>query len=402
MAGLKGLWAALLFACLAGLSRADDWPQFRGPSGSGVSAEREAPLEWGPGKNLRWKTALPGAGSSSPIVSKGRVFVTAAEEKGRKRSLVCLDRKTGAVVWTRSVASPDEPSQEENPYCGSSPCADGERVIVWHSSAGLHCYDFEGKPLWRCDLGRFDHMWGYGSSPVLHGDRVLLNCGPGNRAFLASIDKRTGEVAWKTEEAGGDSKKWIGSWATPLVVKVGGKDQILLGMPSAVRAYEPASGKVLWSCEGLSKLVYADVVVGNGVGVATGEDEAGDSIGFKLGGERLWARPRGLEVSTGLILDGHLWTVDNGGMIRCAEVETGKEVLKERSPGGAAWGSMVYAARRVYVTSRTGDTLVFTPDPKKFIPLAVNRLGEPSNSTPAISDGEIFLRSMKSVTCVAK
>jgi outer membrane protein assembly factor BamB len=387
---------------LAGIARADDWPQFRGPTGTGVSAETEAPLEWGPGKNIRWKTAIPGTGSSSPIVSKGHVFVTVAEDKGKRRSLLCLDRKTGAVLWTQAVACPDEPTQQEHPYCGSTACADGERVVVWHSSAGLHCYDFEGKLLWKRDLGKFDHMWGYGSSPIFHGDRVLLNCGPGDRSFLVSIDKKTGEVAWKTEEAGGDSKKWIGSWGTPLVVKVDGKDQVLLGMPSAVKAYDPASGKVLWSCEGLGKLVYADVVVGNGVGVATGEDEAGDSIGFKLGGQRLWARPRALEVSTGLIVDGHLWTIDNGGIVRCTEVETGKEVLKERSPGGAAWGSMVYAAKRIYVTGRTGDTIVFAPDPKKFAPLAVNRLGEPSNSTPAISDGEIFLRSLKSVSCVTK
>ena len=392
-----------LLALLAALARADDWPQFRGPAGTGVSAETaEPPVEWGPGKNIKWRTALPGSGSSSPIVSRGRVFITAADEKGRKRSLLCLDRKTGAILWTKSVACPDEPTQQDNPYCGSSPCADGERVVVWHSSAGLHCYDFEGKPLWSRDLGRFDHMWGYGSSPIVHGDRVLLNCGPGDRSFLVSLDKRSGEVAWKTEEPGGDSKKWVGSWGTPLVVKVEGKDQLLLGMPGAVKAYDPATGKVLWSCEGLSKLVYADVVVGNGAGIATGEDEGGDSIGFKLGGRRLWARPRGLEVSTGLILDGHLWTIDNGGIVRCTEVETGTEVLKERSPVGPAWGSMVYAARRIYVTGRKGDTLVFAPDPKKFAPLAVNPLGEPSNSTPAISDGEIFLRTMKSVSCVGE
>ena len=136
----QALW---ILALLPAVARADDWPQFRGPSGSGVSPESDVPVEWGPGKNVRWTTPLPGTGSSSPIVSKGRLFVTAAEEKGKKRSLLCLDRKTGAVLWTRTVEHPDpEPSQPDNPYCGSTPCADGERVIVWHSSAGLHCYDF--------------------------------------------------------------------------------------------------------------------------------------------------------------------------------------------------------------------------------------------------------------------
>jgi outer membrane protein assembly factor BamB len=401
--------AALAILLLQVSVYADDWPQFRGAAGNAVSAEKEAPLEWGPGKNIRWKSLLTGGGNSSPIVSRGRVFVTIAEEQGKKRILICLDRKTGALFWSRSVACAVEPTQEDNPHCGSTPCADGERVIVWHYSAGLHCYDFDGKPLWNRDLGKLSHMWGYGSSPVLHGDHVLLNGGPGDRTFLTALDKRTGATLWQHDEPGGDGKKWIGSWGSPVVVKIDGKDQILLGFPSQVKAFDPASGKVLWTCGGLGQLVYADIVVGNGMGVATGEDEGGDSIAFKLGGQgdvtatqRLWNRRRPLEVSTGLILDKHLWTVDNGGIIRCTEVESGREVHKERSPGGAAWGSIVSAAGRFYFTTRSGDTVVFSPDPKGIKVLAVNSLGEPSNATPAFSDGEIFIRTNRAVYCIEK
>jgi outer membrane protein assembly factor BamB len=377
----------------------DDWPQFRGPLGAGVAAGPEAPVEWGPGKNVRWKTAIAGTGNSSPIVSKGRVFVTVAAEQGKKRSLLCLDRATGELKWTRTVDAPDpEPTQQDNPYCGSTPCADGERVIVWHSSAGLHCYDFDGKPLWTLDLGKFAHMWGYGASPILHGDRVLLNCGPGERTFLVSIDKKTGKVIWKAEEPGAKPNEWIGSWCTPRIVK----DQILVAYPDRVKAYDPATGKVLWTVDGLGKLVYADVAIGDGIGIATGEDEAGHCIGFKLGGERLWSRPRPLEVGTGMIVDGHLWTVDNGGIVRCTEAATGKEVLQDRFPGGAAWSSIVSSGKKLYATTRSGDTVVFVPDPKKFAALAVNKLGEPSNATPAFSDGEIFLRTSKSVYCIAE
>lgn len=396
-------------AVWAPAARGDDWPQFRGPLGRGVSSETELPLEWGPGKNVRWRAALTGTGNSSPIVSNGRVFVTVAEDRGRKRSLVCLDRKTGKVLWTRAVSYAGvEPTQPENPYCGSTPCADGERVVVWHSSAGAHCYDFEGKPLWSRDLGKFEHMWGYGSSPVLHEDRVILNCGPGDRTFLVGLDKKTGEVLWKVEEAGGSSKEWVGSWGTPLVVEAGGRREIVVAWPSHVKGHDPKTGRVLWTCKGMGKLAYADVTVGDGIGVATGEDEAGDSIGFRLGGQgdvtathRLWARPRPLEVGTGLILERHLWTVDNAGVVRCTEAETGKEALKERPPGGAAWSSMVLAAGRVYYTARSGETVVFKPDPKAFAVLAVNSLGEPSNATPAISDGEIFLRTSRAVYCVS-
>ena len=396
--------------CIPAAARADDWPQFRGPGGKGVSTEKRFPLEWGPTKNVRWRTALPAAGNSSPIVSRGRVFVTVAEDKGRKRSLLCLDRKTGKTLWSRSVSYPDaEPTHGQNPHCGSTPCADGERVIVWHSSAGLYCYDYEGKPLWKRNLGKFVHMWGYGSSPVLHQGRVLLNCGPGDRTLLTALDKKTGKTVWEAAETGGDSKKWIGSWGTPVVTRVNGNDEVVVGYPRHVKGYDPASGKVLWTCEGLSDLVYADVVVGDGVGVATGEDEGGNSVGFRLGGRgnvtethRLWSRKRPLEVATGMIVGRHLWTVDNGGIIRCTEAKTGREVLKERSPKGAAWGSLIYAADRLYFTSRSGDTVVFRPDPEKFAALAVNSLGEKSNATPAFSDGEIFLRTHKSLFCIAQ
>ena len=146
-----------------------------------------------------------------------------------------------------------------------------------------------------------------------------------------------------------------------------------------------------------------------GIGIATGEDEGGDSIGFRLGGQgdvsgthRLWARRRKMEVGTGIIVDRHFWSADNNGMLRCTEIETGREVLKERLPGGPAWGSMIYAAGRIYITTRSGDTVVLDPDPKEMKVLAVNNLGEKSNATPAISGGEIFLRTNGAITCISK
>jgi outer membrane protein assembly factor BamB len=385
------------------LVRADDWAQFRGPAGTGKATDAEVPVEWGPQKNIRWRTPIDGVGNSSPIVSKGRVFVTVATEKGKKRSLVCLDRKSGEKLWTQTVEFAGvEPTQEDNPTCGSTPCADGDRVVVWHASAGLHCYDFAGKLLWSRDFGKVDHMWGYGSSPILHGEHVILNVGPGDQTFLVALDRKSGEVVWKTGEPGGKSKEWLGSWCTPRIVSIGGKEQLLIAWPNTVKTYDPATGKESWSCEGMGKLVYADVAVDNGIGIATGEDEGGNSIGFRLGGARLWSLPRALEVGTGMIVGGHLWSVDNTGVLRATAVETGKPALETRLPGGAAWSSMVSSGGRLYVTTRSGDTVVFTPDLKKFTPLAVNKLGEPTNATPAFSDGEIFLRTSKAVYCVGR
>src|SRR5262249_32668857 len=151
-----------------------------------------------------WKVALPGPGNSSPIVSNGRVFVTCAEDEGKKRNLYCLNRKDGETLWVRTVeVSASEPTHRTNPYCASTPVADGSRVIVWHGSAGVFCYDFDGTKLWERDLGTVRHEWGYASSPILHQDKVILNFGPGSRTFLCALDLKTGVIRWKHNEPGG-------------------------------------------------------------------------------------------------------------------------------------------------------------------------------------------------------
>jgi outer membrane protein assembly factor BamB len=196
--------AAALALLLSLTVRAGDWPQFRGPLGNGVAQEYKAPLHWGPTNNVRWKATLPGPGNSSPIVSHGRVFVTCAEDSGKKRNLYCFDRRTGKQLWMRTVEFPIvEPTHQSNPYCGSTPVADGARVVVWHGSPGVFCYDFDGKELWKKDLGEVRNEWGYGSSPILHRGKVILNFGPGDRAFLAALDLKTGKLLWKYDEPGG-------------------------------------------------------------------------------------------------------------------------------------------------------------------------------------------------------
>jgi outer membrane protein assembly factor BamB len=174
----RGAWVGVL-TVMAASAIAGDWPAFRGPSGNGVAQEDKAPLRWGPGKNVRWKAPLPGPGNSSPIVLRGSVFVTCAEDEGKKRNLYCFDRRTGEKRWVRTVEFPTvELTHRSNPYCASTPVADGSRVIVWHGSAGVFCYDFEGREVWKKDLGEMRHEWGYASSPILHRGKVILNFGP--------------------------------------------------------------------------------------------------------------------------------------------------------------------------------------------------------------------------------
>ncbi len=161
----------------AGSMEAADWPQFRGPNGNGLCHETTTPLHWDRETNIVWRTKLPEPGNNgSPIVTKGRVLIAVADEEGHKRSLHCYDKKSGTLLWARDVKySGDEPAHKTNLYGCSTPVADGERIIVWHSSAGMHCYDYQGELLWSRDLGKFDHIWGYGSSPIRIGDLVIQN-----------------------------------------------------------------------------------------------------------------------------------------------------------------------------------------------------------------------------------
>jgi len=403
---------------MATSAAAGDWPAFRGPSGNGIAQEDKAPLHWSPGKNVRWKAHLPGPGNSSPIVSRGRVFITCAEDEGRKRNLYCFDRRTGEKLWVRTVNHTNaEPTHRTNPYCASTPVADGSRVIVWHGSAGVFCYDLDGKEVWTRVLGEVRHDWGYASSPILHRGKVILNFGPGVQTFLAAMDLKTGDLLWKRDEPGGldaTDKRMVGSWSTPVVIKADGREQILCSMPTRVVACDPGTGAVLWSCGGLAHektdLVYASPLVSHGIGVAFTGWVNGPTIGFRLGGSgdvtatnRLWLEKQPQRIGSGVVVDGRVYIVNAGpGTAQCIDCQTGKVLWTERLDGGESWGSLVLAADRLYVTSRKGVTSVFRPNPEKLELLAMNDLGEPSNATPAISDGQIFLRTDQHLYCIAE
>lgn len=413
------LCAALAAATLllARTVSAGDWPQFRGPHGNGVTQARNLPAEWGPDKNVKWFAKLPAPGNSSPIVSNGRVFVTCAEEGGKKRELHCLDARTGHELWVRSVEwDKPEKTHRTNPYCGSTPAADGQLVVVWHGSAGLYCYDFDGKLQWKRDLGPFTHIWGYGSSPLIHGGTVFLNAGPGKRQFLVALDLKTGKERWKRDEPGGsDSAKgrYIGSWSTPVIAKIDGREQLLCSMPTRVVACDPRNGELLWEIAGIKgkrgDLFYTSPVLGKGVGVVMG-GFGGPIVAFKLGGEGnvtgqniLWKTEKiqPQRIGSGVIVGDAVFVADTPGTARCFDLKTGKQRWQTRL-GSSQWGSLVLADGKLYVTNQRGTTHVFKPNPEKFERIATNDLKEPTNSTPAITDGEIFLRTARGVYCIGR
>jgi outer membrane protein assembly factor BamB len=348
------------------------------------------------------------------------VFLTSSQDEGRKRSLYCFDRTDGRELWVRTVDfSQVTPTHNTNPRCPTTPAADGKRVVVWYGSAGLHCYDFDGTTLWSRDLGEFKHMWGDGSSPVIYKDRVLLSCGPGQKIFVTALDLATGKTLWQTDEPiSGDGehnedRKYMGSWSTPVVARVDGQDQLICALPTRVNGYDIQSGEIVWYCEGLrgkkGDLSYSSPIVAGDVCVVIGGFN-GPAIGFKLGGKgnitetnRLWrAEPNPQSIGSGVYVGKHIYTADAGpGTIRCIEPQTGKAAWQSRGEGGNHWGSVVLAGGNLYVTNQRGTTTVFKPNPNEFEQVASNPLNEASNSTPAISNGELFLRTFEHLYCIA-
>jgi outer membrane protein assembly factor BamB len=410
-----------VFCCLTSVgAEAADWPAFRGPKGDGISSEKSAPIEWSRRDNIKWEAALPQKGNSSPIVSNGRVFVTCAEDtEGKHRSLFCFDRKDGSLLWKKTVElDAKEATHNTNPYCASTPLADGKRVVVWHGTPGIFCYDFEGNEIWKQKLGTSRHMWGYASSPIFYKDKVILSFGPGVETFMTALDRATGQVLWKTPEPGGSNARehgLVASFSTPVIAKVDGQDQLICSMPTRVVAYSPDAGDILWTLEGLAgskgKLVYTSPVVSGKLGAALGGYN-GPGVGFRLGGSgdvtaknRLWRNEKSQpqRIGSGVILGNYIYQANAGpSTIECIELDTGKTVWKSRTPDGqSCWGSIVSAGGQLYVTTRGGTTVVFRPTPEKFDLVAANKMGESSNATPAVSDGEIFLRTDKGLYCVS-
>lgn len=414
--------ATLATGVLATATRAEDWPAFRGPRGDGTSAEESAPLQWSATENIAWKVKLPRPANGSPIVVAGRVFVTSAEDElGKQRSLYCFDRKTGQQLWVRTVDFGKElPTHETNPYSGSTPVADEHRVVVWHASAGLHCYDLDGKPLWSRDLGEFRHQWGYGTSPVLYRNKVVLFTGPGQRSFVTALDAETGKTMWETEEPqdgnGQERKdgKPMGSWTTPVLATIDGRERLLLSLPTRVNAYDPESGSIVWSCDGLrhgrGDLAYSSPIVVGNVCFVTGGYQ-GPSMAFRMGGSgnitethRLWRKENSPQsIGTGVVVDGRVYRPNaDPGTIECLDPQTGERLWQDRAAGAANWSSIVSVGAHLYLTNQNGTTVVFKPNPEKFEQVAVNHLEDPSNATPAVSGGQLFIRTAEHLFCIGR
>jgi outer membrane protein assembly factor BamB len=425
---MKSRWLILASGALATLlshtAAAANWPSWRGPNGDGTSPEKDVPLRWSPTENVKWKVPLPEPGDSSPVVWGDRVFITQSLEQQGGRTVMCFDRRDGRRLWQQGTTyALPEKRYGKNPHCAASPVTDGERVIAFFGSAGLFCWDMDGKGLWKRDLGKQEHEWSYAASPLIHGDVCVLYFGPGPNSRLLGIDKRTGKTLWEYQEPpivkrprtdgfkGQEDTGIVGTFATPIVVRAGQRDELIQTFPQFTRAFDPKTGKALWHCDGLNELIYCSPVHGNGILVSMG-GFMGTSHAVKTGGNgdvtgaRLWQTERTKNrLGTAVVSGDHVYVLNTeGGFAECLELKTGKSLWLERVKGKAAkgdsWSSMVLVNGHILALNKSGETVVLKASPK-FELVGVNPLdGEMVNSSHALSDGEIFIRTHKHLWCI--
>jgi outer membrane protein assembly factor BamB len=397
----------LFTVCAIGFVRADDWPGWRGPTGDGQSKETGLPTRWD-AKSVVWKTALPGIGQSSPVVWGERIFLTAALDKGKKRVVLCVDRNKGNIVWQNEAwEGIPEPSHGMNGWASATCATDGERVVAFFGKGGLHCYTVDGKKIWSRDLGSFAGPWGTSACPLIVGDLVIQNCDSTANAYLVAVDKNTGKNVWKTPRK--DCPK--GGWSSPVLVDTGKRKEIILNGETAVTAYEPATGKVLWSCKSFAGRGEPTVTPGNGL-VYVINGQPGDIYAVKVGGagdvtksHLAWHTPRkaGRDQPSPILVGNYLVTSSMDGIATCYDSATGKLLWKDRLRGKFS-ASPFAAGGLVYFLNEAGETSVIDPGPS-FKAVAQNSLGttkEIFRASLTPSNGQILARSQTHLYCIGK
>ena len=410
-----------------------NWPQWRGPMGTGVSPDGEPPVEWSEEKNVRWKVELPGRGHGTPIVWGDRIFLTSAIPFGPKQPprmsgrpgehdnlavsqrhrfvALAVDRATGKTSWQKTLheALPEEGAHYTASLASASPVADAEHVFVFFGSHGLFCLDHSGELIWKKQLGQMQtkHGHGEGASPVLHGRSLIINWDHEGKSFIVALDKSTGDELWRKDRAEATS------WSTPIIVEQNGKAQVIVCGTDRVRGYDLSNGNVLWECGGLSANIVASPVYSDGVVIVGSSYEKRAMLAIDLAKAKgditdsatvLWSRRRGTPYVPSPLLYGNAlyFHAHYQSVLTRLNAKTGEEEPGPfRLPGiGNVYASAVGAVGRVYVTDLEGSTLVFTNESSPRI-LARNILDDRFNASAAICGKELFLRGEKNLYCIA-
>jgi len=404
------LAAASFLLAIASAGLAEDWPGWRGPRGDGTSAERQVALHWDASKNegVKWSVEIPGEGHSSPIVLGKRIFVSTALTDTQDRVLMCLDRDSGKELWRRTVlTTPLERKHRENSYASSTPATDGERVYITYLDgldAVVAAYDLDGNQQWLVKPGQFTSVHGFSSSPVIFEDKVIINGDHDGDAWIAAVARKDGKTLWKI-----DRENKTRSYCTPLIRDLAGRTQMILSGSKCVASYDPRNGQRHWIIDGPTEQFVASIVYNpkHDMLFVTGGYPDHHILGVKPDGlgnitqtHIVWRTNKGVSYVPSPISEGDYFViVSDSGVASCFHAATGQQYWNERV-GPHAHSSIVSANGLVYCTTDNGATTVIKPGPT-FEVVAQNAIGEPCFSSPAISDGKIFVRGAKHLFCFA-
>lgn len=427
--------AAAVATLAASPARADfaseapaNWHRWRGPDASGVAPQGNPPLEWDGEKNVKWKVAIEGRGSASPVIWGDKLFILSAIDTGAKAAgaaddaknvhqfkVLCLDRHTGKLLWEKiaTEATPHEQLHETNTYASGSPTTDGQHLWASFGSFGIYCYDLDGNLVWERDLGDMTtrNQFGEGVSPTIHGDTLIVNWDQEQDSKIFALDALTGKTKWEKP------RDEVTSWNTPIVVTGGGKTQVVVNGTTRSRGYDIANGDVIWECGGqTTNAIASPVSRGNVVYCMSGFrgnavyaiplDAVGDLTG--AGDKIVWKSDKsGPYVPSPILYGDQLYFCkSSSNVISCLDATTGEPVIDQKRVEGLKdmYASPVGAAGRIYFTDRDGTTVVIrhSEDASGGEPevLATNTLGEPVDATPAIVGDTIYIRSDKNLYCI--
>ena len=417
-----------------------NWPQFRGPNASGIADGQHPPIHWNveTGHNIRWKTPIPGLGHASPVIWGDRIFIlTAVNDTGREDfqvgpfeqtalasdsdkphtwRLLCLDKSSGRILWDRVVHQgvPRTGRLRKWSHANATPATNGRYIAVVAGAEGLFCFDFDGKLLWKKDLGVLDagwyydpgYQWGFGSSPIIYKDTVILQCDRQKDSFIAAFDLKTGEQRWNS------LRREYPSWSTPAVFEHDGKTQLVTNGSRAVRGYDPDTGKLVWIMEGESRIAIPTPVFGDEfIFVASGYKPLKPLYGIRPSAEGnitlpprtnagryvVWRKARrGEFAATPVAYGGEIYLLRQRGAVVGVDQQTGRFLGAAQLGGcGHYSASPVAADGRLYCVSEAGEFFVTeTVKDNEIKILALNFMDEPCLATPAVSDGTIFIRTV--------
>ena len=397
--------AAALVLAFSAFAPAENWPAWRGPRGDGTSLEKNVPVTWSGTKNVVWKTAVPGKGHASPIVWEDRIFLVTALKDKAQRLLLCLDRKSGKILWQRMIIeSPSERIHKFNSYASSTPLTDGRKVYVSFLDRDrmfVDAYDFDGEKIWSVRPGVFASMHGYCSSPILWKDKIIVNGDHDGPAYIVALDRYTGKTIWKTPRPNNTR-----SYCAPIIRHIDGRNQMVLSGSKCVASYDPDTGKQHWIIDGPTEQYVASLVYnGEFLFMTCGFPElymqliCPNGRGNVTKTHVVWQTDKDCSYVPSPIASGpYFLVVSDAGVATCIDAAKGGSLWRERLRGRHS-ASLVSANGLVYFLSDKGVMTVVKPG-AEFKVVARNELGEETNASPAISRGQMFLRGDKHLFCI--